>query len=175
MERKYKHILETARALYVLSGIGIAYWSECVKTVVHLINRIPSKVLQNKSPFEALYHKPPNLQRLKAFGCFCYVSTSLQGREKFMPRSHPCIFLGYPYGQKAYKVMDLLTKHITISRNVKFFETTFSLHFSSISSPSSTPSYLPISSVEPTISEDSSSFVHTYFDHQPSPLLRRTQ
>lgn len=61
VKRKHKHILETARALYFQSGLGIAYWAECVKTVVHLINRIPSKVLHNKSPFEVLHNKPPNL------------------------------------------------------------------------------------------------------------------
>lgn len=41
VKRKQKHILDTARALYFQSGIGVQFWGQCTKTVVHLINRMP--------------------------------------------------------------------------------------------------------------------------------------
>lgn len=44
-----------------------------------------------------------------------------------MSRSYPCVFVGYLYARKGYKVLNMQTKHIFISRDVKFFEPRFPL------------------------------------------------
>jgi hypothetical protein len=38
-----------------------------------------------------------------------------------MPRGSECIFLGYPEGQKAYKLYDLVKREFLISRDVEFW------------------------------------------------------
>ena len=53
------------------------------------------------------------------------MSTTKQGRDKFQPKALPCVFLRYPYGKKAYKVMDLEKHKIYTSRDVVFHETIF--------------------------------------------------
>lgn len=95
MERKHKHILEIARALYFQAGLSTNYWGECVKIDVYLINRMPTKVLDLKSHFEVLHGMKQDLNHLRSFGCLCYVATSIAGRDKFMPRSQACIFIGF--------------------------------------------------------------------------------
>lgn len=51
-----------------------------------------------------------------------FVSTLPTHRTKFDPKSHPCVFVGYPYGKKGYKVLNLQTKKISVSRDLIFHE-----------------------------------------------------
>ena len=50
------------------------------------------------------------------------------GSVKFAQRWIPCMFLGYPNGTKGYRVLNLETKELMISRHVQFHENVFPLN-----------------------------------------------
>ena len=129
VERKHKHLLETARALFFQSNLPISYWGECILTAAYIINRMPLACLNHSSPFTKLYNKQTNVSHLRAFGCLCFVVTLKQGRSKFHPRSQPHLFVGYSSTQKGYKVLNLSTHTITVSRDVVFYEKHFPFHY----------------------------------------------
>lgn len=89
----------------------------------YIINRLPTPVLDNKTPYELLYKISSSYDNFKVFGCLCYAS--IHENDKFHPRAVRCVFVGYPHGHKGYKLHNLDSKQIFIFRHVVFHETIF--------------------------------------------------
>lgn len=68
----------------------------------------------------------------------CLFFPRLQTSHKLLPRSTPCIFLGYPTYHRGFCYFDLSTKKIIISRHVVFNETVFPY---GLVTPTKPPSY----------------------------------
>nr|GMC77861.1 uncharacterized protein LOC109192811 [Ipomoea batatas] len=69
--------------------------------------------------------KAPKLNHLKTFGCLVYALMLNGHKSKFESRSRKCVFLGYPNGVKGYKLYDLKTREVFISRDAVFYENIF--------------------------------------------------
>lgn len=68
VERKHRHILERIRAIRFQGNILIKFWGLCVQVALYIINRIPSHVINDKTPFTQL----PTLSDLRVLGfVFC--------------------------------------------------------------------------------------------------------
>lgn len=119
VERKHHHILQIACALHFHSHLPITFWGECVLTAIYLINRLPTPLLSNQTPFELLYNRPPSFDHLHAFGCLCH-STIVQPLHKFDSRAWRCIFVGYPTDQKGNKLYDLDSLKKFVGRDIRF-------------------------------------------------------
>uniref|UniRef100_A0A2N9J617 Integrase catalytic domain-containing protein n=1 Tax=Fagus sylvatica TaxID=28930 RepID=A0A2N9J617_FAGSY len=124
-ERKHRHLIQCALALLSQSNLPISYWSYAVSTAAHLINKLPTPLLSNKSPWESLFHTKPTLTHLRAFGCQCFPLLTPYNKNKFQPKSVPCIFVGYPFHSKGYTCFDPSTHRFYTSRHVLFNEHMF--------------------------------------------------
>ena len=85
-----------------------------------MINRSPSVAIKKKTPQEVWSGSHVTFSDLKFFLCPAY---ALVDNGKLEPISMKCIFLGYKYGVKSYKLWCLETKKLVISRDVIFIET----------------------------------------------------
>lgn len=125
VERKHRHLLEIARALRFQASLPIEFWGECVLMATYIINRLPSRSIQNKTPYEILFKSKPSYDHMKVLGCLAYVKENKARKDKFEERGRPCVFVGYPQGKKGYRVFDIQNKGIIVSRDVKFVEGIF--------------------------------------------------
>lgn len=97
---------------------------------VYIINRLPTLVLHNLSPFEKLFGQPPGYSILKPFGCASFVLLQPHEHTKLEPYTYLCFFLGYGIERKGYRCWDPISNRLRISRHVTFWENTM---FSSLS------------------------------------------
>lgn len=91
-------------------------------TAVYMLNRSPTKSLNNMTPFEAWHGKKPSVSHLRTFGCVAYAKIVGPGLKKLSDRSRKMAFIGYESGTKGYMLFDPSTKKLVISRDVIFDE-----------------------------------------------------
>ena len=143
-ERKLRHILDTVRALLLSAKVPAPFWGEAALHAVHTINRIPSPVIQNQTPYERLFGSPPDYHHLRSFGSACFVLLQPHEHNKLEPRSRLCCFLGYGETQKGYRCYDPVSHRLRISRNVVFWEHRLFIELSHFSASLSSSSVLDL-------------------------------
>jgi len=92
---------------------------------VYLLNRCPTNVVWNMTPFEAWSGRKPSMNYLNFFGCACYAQVPKEKRTKLEEASERCIFIGYSFMSKGYRLYNSKTKKVIISRDVVFDEKAF--------------------------------------------------
>nr|GMC55562.1 Retrovirus-related Pol polyprotein from transposon TNT 1-94 [Ipomoea batatas] len=102
-----------------------SFWGDCILHAVYIINRLPSTALDNNIPYQILFGKVPQYQHLRVFGCLAFAMIPSCQRSKLSPGARKCMFLGFANGVKGYKLHDLQTKEIFLSRDVSFYENSF--------------------------------------------------
>ncbi|PWA54556.1 ribonuclease H-like domain, Reverse transcriptase, RNA-dependent DNA polymerase [Artemisia annua] len=93
-----------------------------VRHGIYILNSVPTKALEDITPYEAIKQRKPNLENLRVFGCIAYAKVPSQRLTKLDDRSNKMVYLGNEQGSKAYRLFDPTTQKICVSRDVKFKE-----------------------------------------------------
>ena len=117
-ERKHRHIVEVGLALLANASMPLKFWGEAFLAANYLINLLPSKVIDFKTPVELLFQEKPDYKSLRVFGCACWPNLRPYNTHKLAFRSTRCAFLGYSSRHKGFKCLDISTGRIYIVRNM---------------------------------------------------------
>jgi hypothetical protein len=90
--------------------------------VVYTINRLPTPILNNYTPYERLFGSVPSYHHLRVFGSAYFVLLQPHECTKLEPCSQLCCFLGYGMEQKSYRCYDPMSCRLRISHHVLFWE-----------------------------------------------------
>lgn len=58
-------------SLLAQTFVSIKYWVNAIQTQFFLINRMPTPILQNNSPFQVPFHQSIDYLLLRIFGSIC--------------------------------------------------------------------------------------------------------
>ena len=138
-EKRNDLILMKMRALMIESGLPTKYWIYALQVAVHIINRLPSKPNDFKSPYEVLYGGKPDLKYMRVFGTTVMAHICKEVRPavvrkntppedqikraanvKITPRATFTVFLNYK--GSGYEILDVIEGTITSSTDLKWFE-----------------------------------------------------
>ncbi|KAI0995113.1 hypothetical protein K3495_g13068 [Podosphaera aphanis] len=126
-ERAEGEVSRRARAISIQSKFSPLLWNELVKTACFLLNRTPRYRLGNKTPFEIIFKKQPDLSHIRSIGCQAYYL--LKG-TKAPPKLHKLsaiaavdYLIGYD-GANKFRIWNPSRDVIIVTRDVKFDENT---------------------------------------------------
>jgi len=87
-----------------------------------LAQSVLEKQVTGKTPQEAWSGYMPSVTHLRIFGCIAYAQVSEVKRKKLDNHGEKCIFIRNSEESKAYKLYNLLTKKLVVSRDIAFNE-----------------------------------------------------
>lgn len=118
-ERYNRSIMNSARCLLSDSKVNLKYWPEVIKTAAYLKNRTITNTIENKTPFEILFKKKPNIKNLKLYGSKVFVRVpEIKRNSKWDRKADSGILVGYE--SNGYRI--LVGNKIIISRHVEIVE-----------------------------------------------------
>ncbi|KAG7594249.1 Reverse transcriptase RNA-dependent DNA polymerase [Arabidopsis thaliana x Arabidopsis arenosa] len=118
-----------------VNGLTETQW-RTIKTILNAGKEVVTEKLTGhipNTPYERLHQKQPRFDDLRVFESLCYAHNHNRGGDKFVERSRRCVFVGYPHGQKGWRLFDIEKNDFFVSRDVVFFEHEFSFKMNSVS------------------------------------------
>ena len=121
-ERFNRTHMELARSMMVARSLPSFLWDEAVAHANYLRNRVGTRALVDRTPYEAWFGVKPNVSHLREFGCDVWVLDETQNLSKLKPKARKMVFMGFIDGSKSIRYYDATTRRIKVSRNVSFAE-----------------------------------------------------
>ncbi|GKF21972.1 retrovirus-related pol polyprotein from transposon TNT 1-94, partial [Tanacetum coccineum] len=104
------------------SKLPTMFWTEAVSTACYVLNRVLVTKPHNKTPYELVSGKVPNISHLKPFRCLVTILNTSDYLGKFEGKADEGFVVGYAAHSKAYKVYNLSSKKIEETLNLRYLE-----------------------------------------------------
>ncbi|GJV30751.1 putative ribonuclease H-like domain-containing protein [Tanacetum coccineum] len=124
VKRRNRTLVEAARTMLIFSKSSMFIWAEAVATACYTQNRSLIHTLYNKTPYELVHDKKPDLTFFRVFGTLCYPTNDSKDLGKLQPTSDIGIFIGYAPSRKGYRIYNKRTRQIMETIHVQFVELT---------------------------------------------------
>ncbi|GKD45320.1 retrovirus-related pol polyprotein from transposon TNT 1-94 [Tanacetum coccineum] len=99
-------------------------WAESIATACFTHNRFIVHTRHNKTPYELIRSRKPNVQYFHVFGSLCYPTNDRDDLGKMKPKAYIGIFVGNSESSCGFRIYNRRTKKIIETIHVKFDELT---------------------------------------------------
>ncbi|GJZ67281.1 retrovirus-related pol polyprotein from transposon TNT 1-94 [Tanacetum coccineum] len=122
VERRNHTLVEAARTMMIFSKAPMFLWAEAVATACYTQNRSLIHTRHNKTPYELVHDKKPDLTFFRVFGALCYPTNDSENLGKFQAKADIGIFVGYAPSRKGYRIYNKRTCRLMEMIHVTFDE-----------------------------------------------------
>nr|GEW36034.1 integrase, catalytic region, zinc finger, CCHC-type, peptidase aspartic, catalytic [Tanacetum cinerariifolium] len=113
VERRNHTLIETARTMLIFSRTPEFLWAEAIATACYTQSRSIVHTRYNKTPYERIRGRKPNVQYFNVFGSLCYPTNNHDDLGKMKLKADIGIFIGYSESSQASKTdLDNLFGHV---------------------------------------------------------------
>ncbi|PKU65328.1 Retrovirus-related Pol polyprotein from transposon TNT 1-94 [Dendrobium catenatum] len=114
--------MDMVRCMLNYSSLPLSLWMHALKTVIYLLNRVPSKAIL-KTPFELWTRKNSSLKHLHVWGCPAEIKIYNPHERRLDIRITSGFFIGYLENSKGYRFYcPNHSTEIVETGNAKFIE-----------------------------------------------------
>nr|GEV27614.1 retrovirus-related Pol polyprotein from transposon TNT 1-94 [Tanacetum cinerariifolium] len=122
VEQRNQTLVEAARTMLIFSRAPLFLWVEVIATACFTQNRSIIHRRFNKTPYELINGRKPDISFLHVFGALCYPKNDREDIGKLGAKGDMGFFIGYSVDSCAYRIYNCRTKKIIETMNVSFDE-----------------------------------------------------
>nr|GFB91722.1 integrase, catalytic region, zinc finger, CCHC-type, peptidase aspartic, catalytic [Tanacetum cinerariifolium] len=122
VELQNRMLVEADRIMLIFSCAPLFLWAEVIATACFTQNCFIIHRRFNKTPYELINGRKPDVSFLHVFGALCYPKNDREDIGKLGAKGDIGFFIGYSADSCAYRIYNRRTKKIMETMNVSFDE-----------------------------------------------------
>nr|GEZ03579.1 retrovirus-related Pol polyprotein from transposon TNT 1-94 [Tanacetum cinerariifolium] len=122
VERRNRTLVKAARPMLIFSRAPLFLWAEAIATTCFTQNRSIIHRHFNKTPYELINGRKPDISFLHVFEARCYPKNDREDIGKLGAKGDIGFFIGYSADSFAYRIFNRRTTKIMETMNVSFNE-----------------------------------------------------
>nr|GEU82920.1 retrovirus-related Pol polyprotein from transposon TNT 1-94 [Tanacetum cinerariifolium] len=122
MDRRNRILVEAARTMLTFAKLSLFLWAEAIATTCFTQNRLIIHKRFDKTPYELINKRKPNIKLFYVFGFRCYQLNDYDDVGKLKMKGDIGVFVGYAKDFATFRVYNKRTHKIHENVNVNFDE-----------------------------------------------------
>nr|GEU75449.1 hypothetical protein [Tanacetum cinerariifolium] len=122
VERRNRTLVEAARTMLTFANQPSFLLAEAIATTCFIQNRSIIHKRFDKTPYELINKRKPNIKFFRVFGCRCYLLNDYEDVGNLKAKGDIRVFLGYSKESATFRIYNKRTRKIHESVNVNFDE-----------------------------------------------------
>nr|GFA45741.1 retrovirus-related Pol polyprotein from transposon TNT 1-94 [Tanacetum cinerariifolium] len=122
VERRNRTLVKATRTTLTFTNLPSFLWAEAITIACFIQNRSIIHKRFDKTPYELINKRKPNIKFFRVFGCRCYFLNDYEDVGKLKAKGDIRVFVGYLKESAAFRIYNKQTRKIHESVNVNFDE-----------------------------------------------------
>nr|GFA23654.1 hypothetical protein [Tanacetum cinerariifolium] len=124
VESRNRTLVKAARTMLTFANLPSYLWAEAIATSFFTQNRSIIHKRFDKTPYELMNKRKPNIKFFHVFGCRCYLLNDYEDVGKLKAKRDIGVFVGYSKEFAAFRIYNKRTRKIHESVNIMNSSTT---------------------------------------------------